>query len=606
MAWLFVVHPPGLPSAAAESIVDRLVESGWTKAFGAFCLTVLVHGRAPPAITPLVGGAGVGGVIVGRIFDRAATDRGAVTAPGLDHLIDQDPLDACAALVDRAWGSYVAVLAGRRQQPPTVLRDPSGAMEAYIWRRDEVTFIGSQMPEGTEPKELAIDWRRLADVLASPARGAGLTPLIGVRSVEPGTCRQGWDGAREHVLWDPASLVRAAGRGRGADADEMRACVEACVAAHASGAERILCEISGGLDSAIVAGTLAAVGHAPSQAVNFFRAQPEADERLYAQAAADRLGVPLRTVARTVTPLGPSAFELSSTALRPNFNATDPGYDEGLCAALEDARADVLFTGHGGDVVFLQVGAAALSRELLAGRPCSGSRITALADVGRRVRRSIWSLAWEAITTRPSRWTRDAVERPSLLAVKPNPAVHPWIADLHGVPPAKQAQVHGLVMGLILMGATRRAEIARLAHPLLSQPVIELCLSIPAPILCSGEMDRSLARTAFADRLPTSIIERRSKGDISVFLGRTLAASIDFFRPLLLEGRLVAEGLLDRAAVDAALSPEAMIWKDSTVDILAAATLETWLRHWEGRISAARSALAEAGITASRKAKARA
>ena len=119
-------------------------------------------------------------------------------------------------------------------------------------------------------------------------------------------------------------------------------------------------------------------------------------------------------------------------------------------------------------------------------------------------------------------------------------------------------------------------------------------------------MDRSLARGAFADRLPSRIIERRSKGDISVFLGRKLAASIDFFRPLLLDGRLVAEGLLDRAAVDAALSSEAMIWKDSTVDILAAATLETWLRHWEGRIAKVRLGSGGEAIAVSRKAKARA
>lgn len=583
----------------------RLSADGWTTALEAFGLVVLVKGGAPPAITPLAGAGGVGGVILGRIFDRAATDQGDVAAPGLDRLIDQEPLAACAALIHGTWGNYVAVMLGR-ERSPTVLRDPSGAMEAFIWRRDAVTFIGSEMPEGTEPRDLAIDWRRLADVLASPARGAGLTPLVGVRSVEPGACRQGWDGAREHVLWDPASLIRAAGRRRGPDAATMRARVDACVAAHASGARRILCEISGGLDSAIVAGTLAAVGRPADQAVNFFRAQPEADERAYARAAADRLDVPLRTIERVVTPLGPSAFEFSAKALRPNFNATDPGYDEGLCAALEEARADVLFTGHGGDVVFLQVGAAALARELLAGRPCEGARVTALIDVARRVRRSVWSLAWEALTARPSRWTRDAVQRPRLVAVQPNPAVHPWIADLRGVPPAKQAQVHGLVMGLILMGATRRAEVARLAHPLLSQPVIEACLAIPAPILCSGEMDRSLARGAFADRLPSRIIERRSKGDISVFLGRKLAASIGFFRPLLLQGRLVAEGLLDRAAVDAALSPEAMIWKDSTVDILAAATLETWLRHWEDRIDKVRLGSASEAIAVSRKAKARA
>jgi asparagine synthase (glutamine-hydrolysing) len=605
MAWLVVIHPPGQPGLASDQLVADLVAAGWTRALGAFCITVLTLGAQPPPITPLAGSAGIGGLLLGEAFDRGATDAGAVSRARLDGLIDLDPIDACGRLIDGAWGGYVAILARRREAPPTVLRDPSGTVEAYVWRLGDLTLIGSEVPEGTEPADLAIDWRRLGDILASPARGAGAPPLTGVRVVDPGSCRFGPGGTGVRVLWDPASRIRAAGRRRGADAAALRATVEACTAALADGAEHILCEISGGLDSAIVATTLAAIGRPPRSAINFYRRQVEADERAYAQAAADRAGVALRTVLREPTPLDAATFAASARAPRPNFNAVDPSYDAGLCEAITASGADVLFTGHGGDVVFLQVGAAALARELLAGRPCEGSRLARLADIARRMRRSVWSLAWEAAIRRPSRWTMDAVERPRLVTVPPSKAVHPWLADLRGVPAAKRAQVHGLVMGLILMEPTRHAELARSAHPLLSQPVIELCLSIPSPILCSGDGDRTLARAAFADRLPPIIAERRSKGDLSVYLARNLVASLGYLRPLLLEGRLAAQGLIDRTAVDEALTLDAMIWKDTTVDVLAAATLEAWVRHWEGRI-ASRAVAGSGGMTVSRNEKARA
>jgi asparagine synthase (glutamine-hydrolysing) len=606
VAWLVLTHPPGQPGLDAERLVDELTGAGgWTKAFNAFCLVVLTNASHGPSITPLVGAAGVGGVVLGRVFDRAATDAGRVADAALDGLVDLQPIEACARLISGAWGGYVAIFASKRSEPPTVLRDPSGALEAYVWRKGDVTLIGSEVPDGAEPAELAIDWSRLGAILASPARGAGAPPLVGIQVVDPGSCRHGPGGRQQTVLWEPAGRIRAAGRRRGAGVSQLRATVEACTAALADGAQTILCEISGGLDSAIVATTLAAVGRPAHAAINFYRRQAEADERAYAQHAASRAGVALTTVLREPTPLDAETFELSARAPRPNFNAVDPSYDAGLCQAITAAQADVLFTGHGGDVVFLQVGASALARELLAGRPCEGHRLARLADIARRMRRSVWSLAWEALTRRPSRWTMDAVERPRLVTVAPSHDVHPWLKDLHGVPSAKRAQVHGLVMGLILMEPTRRADLARLAHPLLTQPVIELCLSIPAPILCSGDGDRTLARAAFADRLPSSIVERRSKGDVSVYLGRNLAGSLDYLRPLLLEGRLAAKGLIDRAAVDQALTHEAMIWKDTTVDVLAAATLEAWVRHWEARIASLASATS-GGSTASTKSNARA
>ncbi|MDI1364248.1 MAG: lasso peptide isopeptide bond-forming cyclase, partial [bacterium] len=163
---------------------------------------------------------------------------------------------------------------------------------------------------------------------------------------------------------------------------------------------------------------------------------------------------------------------------------------------------------------------------------------------------------------------------------------HAWLTDLSGVSPAKRQQITALASNLNVNGATGRGELARIVHPLLAQPIVELCLAIPAPVLSAGERERSFAREAFAERLPRRIMDRRSKGEISVFLGRSLAASADFLRGFLLEGRLAARGLIDPAELAAALEPEALVWKDASKEILAAATLEAWVRHWEDRIAA--------------------
>ncbi|WP_343698924.1 asparagine synthase C-terminal domain-containing protein [Caulobacter sp.] len=613
MAYLVLVHEPGQPGIVFSAMVGDLVARGWAIASQAFALAVLVQGAAPP-VTPLNGAAGLGGVMIGQAFRRSDGPSVALAAADLAGLVDQDPEDVCARLIEEAWGGYVAVLARDRRVPPTVLRDPTGFVEAFLWSRDGVTLIGSTIPEGlAAPSDLALDWERIADVLADPARSGGAPPLVGIVDVGPGSCRWGAQGRQSRTLWSPAKF--AGGRRQWPSRADLRSCVDATIATLANGADKIVCEISGGLDSAIVATGLTAVGRRADRAINFYRDQAEADERVYAQAAAERAGVPLETVRRDPFALDAQAFARSAASVRPNFNALDPGYDAALTQALEQAGADVLFTGHGGDVVFLQVGAASLASDLLSGAPCEGSRARRLAEVARRTRRSVWSLGLEALQRRPGRLSPESLVAPSGIFKRAKPErKHPWMVEATRHTAAKQAQILGLVTSLTLNGATGRAERARLAHPLLSQPVIELCLAIPATVLSAGETERSFAREAFADRLPASIIERRSKGDISVFFGRSLAASIGFLRPFLLDGRLAAEGLIDRERLDAALTVDAMVWKDATVEILAAATLEAWIGHWEGRIAAARRQGAEGRAPAtvsgppkasSRKAKAR-
>lgn len=590
MGYAVLTAPPGRPDEALDAMAADLLASGtWTLAHRSYRLAVFTDGLVPPGVEALAGRGGVAGVLIGRAFDRAATTAGEVAPARLAGLADCDPLAACARLVADSWGGYVAVFVGPPRDGPAVLRDPSGALEVLAWTRDEVAVVSSRVIEGRAgPARLAIDWDQVTRILDDPISAAlGAPPLKGLTHLEPGGALHGQGFSDKTVLWSPAAVIRAAkGRawpGRAA----LRRTVDACVRALADGEEAILSEISGGLDSAIVATSLASSGLGPQAAINFFSDAPEADERRYAQAVADQIAAPLRTVRRRPFALSEDGLAASGRAARPNFNALDPDYDAGLVAALEASGAKALFTGHGGDTVFYQVGASALASDLLRGAPCEGSRVRRLEEVARRTRRSVWSLAWEALTLQPSRLSQDGqLLRAEAARRRLSGPSHAWLADLAGVSPAKRQQITALASNLNVNGATGRGERACLVHPLLAQPVVELCLAIPAPVLSAGERERSFAREAFAERLPRLIVERRSKGDISVFVGRTLAASGPFLRDFLLDGRLAARGLIDAGELAAALEPEALVWKDASREILTAATLEAWVRHWEGRIAA--------------------
>ncbi|WP_395443830.1 asparagine synthase-related protein [Caulobacter sp. UC70_42] len=415
--------------------------------------------------------------------------------------------------------------------------------------------------------------------------------------ITPGVCRHGPRLAREEVVWTPASRARRGPR-RG-DEQALRRAVDGALRAFLIDRQSVLCEISGGLDSAIVANSLRAVGRPADAALNFYRGQAEADERVYAQAAADLAGTPLRCVERQLLGLSVERLMSGAAAFRPNFEILDTDFDDLALEAIAQIGADITFTGHGGDVVFYQLSAADLAGDLLRGAPCEGNRLTRLAEVARRTRRSVWSLVAQAVRGRPSRAVAELMTVPKILAPPRSEGDwHPWVNDLKGIAPAKAAQIRGLALTQGLFAHTRRGAAARLCHPLLSQPVVEACLETSTPILSQGEGERSFARRVFRDRLPEMIFARRSKGDITVFLGRTLAKNVPMLRDFLLDGRLVEQGVLKRQDLEAVLSPEVLIFRNAYSEVLTATVLEAFVRYWEGRDAVASDIGAVSGVAA--------
>ena len=161
---------------------------------------------------------------------------------------------------------------------------------------------------------------------------------------------------------------------------------------------------------------------------------------------------------------------------------------------------------------------------------------------------------------------------------------HPWLTDSPRLGPARRIQIEGLIDGPGFSAASRQTAVVDLRHPLLAQPVVEACLSIPTDRLTLGR-DRGLARRAFADRLTPEIAARRSKGDLTAYYGRRIAVSLPALRPWLLDGALCAQGLLDRRRIEQALTTEHLIWRGGYREIMIAATMESWWRTWAGRIA---------------------
>ncbi len=557
---------------------------GWRRAGGSAGSALFLGGGSDLDVHPI--GRDLG-VVIGDVFARGEPVGAFVT--GFDEMAFER---LCGRLTADHWGRYVAIRWPTASQAPAVFRDPSGSLDCATWAAGGVRVIASDLPEDLPAAlrpNLAVDWNRIASIVADPARVSGALAFEGIRSLWPGEV---WYDERRQLssqMWLPAVHANPCGWSDQEVRTELVRRVEKSVQVWLSPARGTLVEVSGGLDSAIVAMAAARrADHGVRTWLNYRGANHRSDERLYARAVADRVGFKLTEVEKPIEALDTDAWRRLAGGLRAPLNAAEPYRDGDVARRCASGDIATVLTGQGGDVVFFQEPTHLVVADLIQSGAPAKAVLKASDGVARWTAHSGWSTLFEArAAAKGGRWRSPF--RPSALVTEECVQAasindHPWLKDVESLPPAKRLQVEALVACQSFYGDCASARTADVIHPLLAQPVVELCLSIPTFDLTRCRRDRALARESFADRLPAIVTERRAKGEFSSHYGRNLAASLDRLRPQLMDGELVKHGLLDRGRLEQALRPEALILTGSYFEIVSAALVEIWVADWVSRL----------------------
>lgn len=535
------------------------------------------------------------GVVLGRLFDRATEGEARVTDISPTSA-NQIIASAGRSLVDNYWGAYVAFLVDQKRHLQHVVRDCSGKLPCFRAEVGRMTVFFSSLDDlvALVGRRFRINIKYLATFLVADDVRIRETALDGVHELLAGDCwTQTERGNKQFAIWNPAEVH---GRGTLDEYDTgvcaVRNTAQHCIDNWASVHKSILHRLSGGLDSAIVLGCLTrSPAHPRIACINRFTRKPGEDERNFARVAATAAHVQLVE----------SEWHSGETLLDSKvFDApllTKPSvqslllHDVSFTNALANRHnAEATWTGQGGDHLFLQTGSPLIAADFIRERGFGRGLSCVVHDVARLTRTSYWSIlrnAWLHGKVRRRGRPEPLFDRAAtLLRCDAIPddfdsfVQHPWIDDIVDLPKGKQLQVSMLADLINRPWPTVQLEVAPEHHPLIAQPLMELCIRIPTYVLVRGGRNRALARDAFADVLPREIFRRQGKGESTSYMTRFLRDHKSFLQQLLLDGFLVRERLVAREIIERYVSLGQPMGSMQLFPILACVAAEIWVRSW--------------------------
>lgn len=527
-------------------------------------------------------------VLIGHLFTRGPPSRRVTNLQeiGSDRLL----ADRGRMLLADYWGGYVLVHR-RADGWILVLRDPSGILPCYVRYGETDVTIAGDITDLAKPGPGRVDFLEVARLLASGDARGPRTCIAGVDELIAGECLivDGTD-VRTETWWTPWQHVAPTGNMAAPEAAaRLRETIADCVGAWAACFPSILLGVSGGLDSSIVAAAAAPKASRLS-CLTLFGPDPDGDERRYARALTEALGLDLHEMPRQIEDIdvtrAPSPHHPWPVASIGKM--TNEAIHDRIAQAL---AIDAHFSGNGGDGIFCSIHSAApfLDRYLADGpnlRLADTLRDLCLVTGADRI--TVLRHAWDRYRRNGGfhrvRYSGAGIATDILARIEAEGPTHPWLEVPADALPGKSVHIAFLMRSQKGIELYPRAVSPPHIAPLQSQPIVELCLSIPTWTWVDGGLNRAVARLAFEGILPPLILRRTLKGgpggfDLAIYQ-RHRAALVARLR----HGRLAEAGVLDLTILDEAEDPT---WRGTEriqriLDLVAA---ENWVDWWSGAMA---------------------
>ena len=535
--------------------------------------------------TPMID-LGEAGVIIGVLFSKASAVR--LESLPSNAPVGDNPQLLAAWLVRECWGAYVAVLADRATECVAILVDPSGLFPAYHTKTDTHLIVVShpRLIEQACGKRPQSSWTELRIHLQRPDLRQRNTCLENVREIAPGELSRL---SEPHIagipIWRPDRFMPVNNAiSCGEVAHELRDIATLVIDAWAGVLGPTAVAASGGVDSSFICAALSAARQ-PFDCVTLSTSDPSGDESVYVRRLAAHLGV--RMIARVydVASIDPLHC-VSSELARPSRKSFMAALDAELFGAAQSMGACVIFDGNGGDNLFCFLHNAAPVVDRLYCHGLGRGLASTFIDMCRLTGCDLPTMTRAALRRTIHRYGR-GLWAPDLrlLALLHNEInsgdpVTPWFDVEVGRHGGKRDHLALIMRNQNHVNGIAAEGLPRFS-PLLSQPLVEYCLSVPTWVWCTDGINRAPARAAFAADLPREIVMRTSKAGPDSFLREFFAAHRAVYRELLLDGLLARHELIDSKAIEIAINVDIRSEGSIIYRLLDLAEAENWARSWQ-------------------------
>lgn len=543
-------------------------------------MVLLADERMQLAAAPDIEGIAV----LGTLFHRHGPGE-PITA--LDPALAQSlQANRMSLLLERYWGAYLAV--SRTKRGFSLLRDPSGFLPCYYQTVGSSLAVTSSVPASVRAALLRpqISWDGIAQTLYRGGLPASFTAIEGVQELLPGNAlhlEAGRFCTTSH--WSPWDHVKAdRAEDLSACAERLRRTVDSSVGAWARLFGHVLATVSGGLDSSIV---LASAKRAAARitSITLSTDDPAGDERSFARQICAHVGSPLVEAEYDLADL--DLMQSTRSRLpRPIGRTPEFAYDAAVGRVASQIGTDAIFTGNGGDNVFAYSQSAGAVADRLRTSGISPELWSTTRDICLLAGCNMFQAARAGLRMLRGggryRWKPDQ----RLLATDitaqfdADTSTHPWLDAPPDALPGKAAHIAALLRIQQHLDGIGRFNGTVVVNPLMSQPIVEACLAIPSWMWCQGGRNRAVARLAFSNAMPASIVDRTSKGGPDGFGTRILSCYRDRIAERVLDGHLAGQGLIDRAAIEAMLFTRRPDLGPEQLRLLELLDTEAWIDHW--------------------------
>lgn len=513
-----------------------------------------------------------------------------------------------ADLPRHVLGEYAVAVYDATQRTLLLTHDELGLLPLFYAQRQDRLVVGSHLEDVLGATGIGtLDEEYIIDYLAEGWHLGKHTPYTHIRRVLPGQSIVWKNGClTEHATWTISAVQPLHYRDPRDYEEQLRQLLITAVTNAISPQDKVLCELSGGLDSSTVLAVAARSGVNNLAAFSYVYSESDtADERRWIDAVLDRYPVPWHSIdADKVRPFSemPGVF-----CAEPNLALLNAARQRHYYQLLTAHNIDIVLTGLGGDATLIG----------------DGPEPYYLADLLQGFR---FGLLWHSIQSwsrasdqkrPPMYWLSRFVLRPWWRRLRHQLTEYeqtaiPWIAKPYtkrielaqrigsAQSPCFSSTAQTWFFERVLRSAHsvsmryREAEIrCNFRHPLLYRPLVNYMCSVPWDVKLHPTCDRLLQRRALEGILPDRIIRRRSKlgPDQTFYSG--LEASVEWYDLLTKNPRSVQLGYVLRDEWIHAIRQARLGRTIGIRFLLSSASLEVWLQQLERLSSYSRSLQAD-------------